>query len=113
MKTNLKSRPVYVSLKEHIRAHFLTCFLALLFVKIIDEKLEHKYSINQIITNLRKIQYTDINVGYMTSFKTNDCILSLIKEFNIECDYNAYTPIQMRKLINSSLNEKFATSIKM
>ena len=113
MKTNLKSRPVYVSLKEHIRAHFLTCFLALLFVKIIDEKLEHKYSINQIITSLRKIQYTDINVGYMTSFKTNDCILSLIKEFNIECDYNAYTPIQMRKLINSSLNEKFATSIKM
>ena len=111
MKTDLKSRPVYVSLEEHINAHFLTCFLALLFVRICDVKLDHKFPTREIITSLRKIQYTDIDVGYMASFKMTPCIQALINEFKIGCDYNSYTPSQMRKMINESKNEMFTTSI--
>jgi len=29
VKGMLETRPVYVSLKDHINAHFLTCFIAL------------------------------------------------------------------------------------
>lgn len=110
MKTDLSARPVYVSLEEHIKAHFLTCFLALLFVRITEAKLDYKYSTNQIITSLRKIQFTDIDVGYISSYKMTPCIQSLIDTFKIECDYNSYTPIQMRKVINSSKNESFTTT---
>lgn len=35
MKSDLYARPVFVSKNEHIRAHFLICFVALLVIRII------------------------------------------------------------------------------
>lgn len=39
MKTDLYARPVFVSKNEHIRAHFLICFVALLIVRIIQHRM--------------------------------------------------------------------------
>lgn len=36
MKTDFYARPVFVSKNEHIRAHFLICFVALLIIRIIQ-----------------------------------------------------------------------------
>ena len=42
MKTDLYARPVFVSRNEHIRAHFLICFVALLIVRIIQHRMGDK-----------------------------------------------------------------------
>jgi transposase len=42
MKTDLYARPVFVSKNEHIRAHFLLCFVALLIVRIIQHRMGKK-----------------------------------------------------------------------
>lgn len=42
MKTDLYARPVFVSTNEHIRAHFLICFVALLIIRIIQHRMEEK-----------------------------------------------------------------------
>ena len=39
MKSDLYARPVYVWTNEHIKAHFLICFAALLIVRIIQHKM--------------------------------------------------------------------------
>ena len=39
MKSELKSRPVYVSTEDSIEAHFLTCFLALLLMRLIQRQI--------------------------------------------------------------------------
>ena len=39
MKSDLYARPVFVSKNEHIRAHFLICFVALLIVRIIQYRM--------------------------------------------------------------------------
>ena len=39
-KNELEARPVYVWKKEHIEAHFLTCFIALTITRILEMKLE-------------------------------------------------------------------------
>ena len=36
MKSDLLARPVFVSTKEHIRAHFLICFVALLLIRLVQ-----------------------------------------------------------------------------
>ena len=41
-KSELEARPVYVWTKEHIEAHFLTCFVALTIARILENKLERK-----------------------------------------------------------------------
>ncbi len=55
-KTDLESRPVYVSLKNRIEAHFLTCFIALLVLRLLDKNLKGKHSPEQIISSLKKYQ---------------------------------------------------------
>jgi hypothetical protein len=39
MKSDLYARPVFVSRNEHIRAHFLICFVALLIVRILQHRM--------------------------------------------------------------------------
>jgi hypothetical protein len=39
MKSDLEARPVHVSTKEHIRAHFLICFVALLIVRLVQHAM--------------------------------------------------------------------------
>jgi transposase len=39
MKSDLYARPVFVSKNQHIRAHFLICFVALLVIRIIQYKM--------------------------------------------------------------------------
>lgn len=51
----LKTRPVYVSLQDHINAHFLICFIALTIIRILEMKIDRKYSAEQIIKSLRRI----------------------------------------------------------
>jgi transposase len=42
MKTDLYARPVFVSKNEHIRAHFLICFVALLLIRILQHRMGEK-----------------------------------------------------------------------
>ncbi len=42
MKSDLYARPVFVSTNEHIRAHFLICFVALLIIRIIQYHMREK-----------------------------------------------------------------------
>ena len=51
-KSDFESRPVYLSLKEHIDAHFLTCFISLVIIRILEYRLRWKYSVTEILRAL-------------------------------------------------------------
>jgi transposase len=51
----LETRPVYVSLQDHINAHFLTCFIALTIMRIIQKKTDRLYSAEKIVECLSRI----------------------------------------------------------
>lgn len=51
----LEARPVYVSLEDHINAHFLTCFIALTIIRILQKKTGKLYSAERIVDCLNKI----------------------------------------------------------
>ena len=63
-KSELDARPVYVSRNEHIEAHFLTCFIALVLSRILQYKLDRKYSVKQILESLSKCNCTNIQENY-------------------------------------------------
>ena len=51
----LETRPVYVSLQDHINAHFLTCFIALTILRIIQKKTGKLYSAEKVVECLNRI----------------------------------------------------------
>ena len=69
----VEARPVYLQRKERIEAHFLICFMALLIYRILEKKLDEKYTSNQIITTLREYKYLKIEgAGYIPEFERNE-----------------------------------------
>ena len=54
-KGTLDARPVYVSREDRISAHFLTCFIALVIIRLIQKKMDRRYSAEKIIECLNKI----------------------------------------------------------
>lgn len=63
-KSELEARPVYVWTDEHIEAHFLTCFVALTLSRILEMKLEHRYSTGRILESLSKSSCSLIQQNY-------------------------------------------------
>ena len=63
-KSDLEARPVFVSREDHIQAHFLTCFVALVIARILEQKTEHRYSITQLLESLGKAECTYIQQNY-------------------------------------------------
>ena len=56
MKSDLYARPVFVSKNEHIRAHFLICFVALLVVRILQHRMgEEALSAERIARALNQV----------------------------------------------------------
>lgn len=53
-KSDLETRPVYVSRHDHIQAHFLICFVALVIARLLAQCLGNKYSIPRIVESLNK-----------------------------------------------------------
>ena len=60
-KSVLETRPIYLRTEEHINAHFLTCFIALLIGRIVETRLARKYTIERVADTLRKIAATNIS----------------------------------------------------
>ena len=79
-KSELEARPVYVWTKEHIEAHFLTCFVALTIARILEHKLNHKYSSAKILESLSKSECMLLQQNYYC-FNYYDEVLKDIGEY--------------------------------
>ena len=55
-KSDLETRPVYLKNPEHIQAHFLICFTALVIARILEYRLGRKYGVSPILESLRKCE---------------------------------------------------------
>jgi transposase len=54
-KSELETRPVFVSRKDRIHAHFLICYISLVILRLIQKRLQGAYSTAVIIDALKNI----------------------------------------------------------
>lgn len=83
-KSDLEARPVYVSREEHIEAHFLTCFVALVIGRILEMKIEHKYSISRLLQSLKKAECCFAQQNYYLFNYCDDLLRDIGPLFNID-----------------------------
>lgn len=88
LKTDFDSGTVHLSREDRIKAHFLTCFISLLIYRILENKLDYKYTNTQIIDKLREMSvYEENGVGYSPSYVRNDLTDDLHEVFSFRTDY--------------------------
>lgn len=72
LKSDLEGRPVYVRLADRIEGHFLLCFVALLMTRMLEKKLEYKYSIRKIQEALKNGTCRKITSGIYSLNKQDE-----------------------------------------
>lgn len=101
-KTNLESRPVYLSRENRINAHFLTCFIALLILRLLCKRLEGKYAPEQVIKSLKKYQvcFLKDNVFRLTYY--DPIMQDLGNALNLTLNRRFLTTGGLRQLVANS-----------
>jgi transposase len=103
-KSDLESRPVFVSTEEHIKAHFLTCFIALVIARLLEYKLSGKYSITKIINSLKKCSCTNVDQNYYLFDYYDEVLHDIGLATNVDFSTKIRTLQQIKKNISETKN---------
>ncbi len=99
LKTDFDSGTVHLSREDRIKAHFLTCFISLLIYRILENKLNYKYTNNQIIEKLKEMEvYEEKGSGYSPAYVRNDLTDDLHKIFGFRTDYEIVSYENFKKI---------------
>lgn len=102
MKSEFKARPVYLRNDERINAHFLTCFLSLLILKIIEKKIGNEYSEEQILHTLRDMNVHRLrDLGYLSSYTRTELTDALHDSFGFRTDNEFISDKTMKKIFKT------------
>lgn len=108
MKTDFKARPVYLQTENHIRAHFITCFLALVIYRVLEKKLNEAYTCEEIITTMRNMSMSrpGDKLGYIPAYTRTDLTDALHETVGFRTDYEIISDVNMRKALRESKKKK-------
>ena len=99
LKTDFNSGTVYLSREDRIKSHFLTCFISLLIYRILENKLDYKYTNTNIIDKLREMEvYEEKGSGYSPAYIRNELTDDLHKTFGFRTDYEIVSYENFKKI---------------
>ena len=108
MKSDFDGRPVFVSREDRIRAHFLTCYLAFMIFRIIEQKLNKgdvRYTDPEILRTLRDYEAIDAESFYVGAME-GKAVRALESTFGLVGSMTAFSKAQFRRLVARSKKEK-------
>ena len=105
-KTEMEARPVYLKRDDRIKAHFLTCFLALLIYRYLEKKVNRggmHFTSREILGTLRDMNFLCINgEGYIPTYTRTDLTNHLHGSAGFRTDTQIVTKKAMRSIIAST-----------
>lgn len=103
MKTDFEARPVYLNREDRIKAHFLTCFLALLHFRLLKRSLKDTYTTEQLLQTLRNIKFADVEEqGFMPVYERQKITDDLHEVCGFRSDYEFITKRNMKGIQKKS-----------
>ena len=105
-KSELEARPVYVWTRDHIEAHFLTCFVALTIARILEMKLERKYSIGKLLDTLSRSQCSQLQQNYYVFDYYDDILKDIGKAMDIDFAKRIRTLGEIKKVLAYTKKQK-------
>ena len=101
MKEEFDSNNVYLSREDRIRAHFLICYLALFEYRLLERKLDDKYTMYEIIDCLRDMDVLETKGdGYFPDYTRTDLTDDLHRIFGIDTDTEIITYKKMKEILS-------------
>lgn len=103
MKTDFSARPVNVRREDRIKAHFLTCFLALLVYRLLKKRLKEQYTCEEILDTLEGMNFADIEEqGYIPLYSRETITDDLHEVCGFRTDYQFISKRKMKAIQKQS-----------
>ena len=103
MKTDFNARPIYVSREDRIRAHFLTCFLALLVFRLLKREVKSSCTTCQLLEVLRGMEFADVQEqGFTPVYERTLLTDGLHEACGFRTDYEFITKRKMKEIEKKS-----------
>jgi len=104
MKHDFLARPVELSREDRIKAHFMTCFISLLIYRILEKKLNYKYTTSQILTTLKNMTMLEHKgIGYEPEYERTILTDDLHDIFKFNTDFEIISYKKMKKIFHTIL----------
>ena len=104
MKSEFKSRPIYLSRDDRIKAHFTTCFLALIIYRYLEKKIEEKYTVCEVIDTIRDMNFLKDDDDFIPNYTRTDITDLLHEKFDFRTDYEILTTKYFKKILKKTKN---------
>ena len=99
MKSDFLARPINLSREDRIKAHFMTCFISLFIYRLLEKKLNYKYTTSQILDTLRNMNVLEAKGdGYIPEYIRTDLTDDLHELFGFRTDYEINTYKDLKKI---------------
>jgi len=99
MKYEFKARPVHLSRDDRIKAHFTTCFLALVVYRCLEKYLGEKFTCHEITDGLRDMNFYHIPTeGYIPTYTRTDFTDALHESFGFRTDTEIVSNREMKNI---------------
>lgn len=107
LKSEMRTRPVFLQKDERIKAHFLVCFLSLLTYRLIENKIDQSATCCEIIQTLRDMRMLECtHEGYIPTYTRTDLTDKLHSVFGIRTDTEIVTLQKMKKILKQVKKHK-------
>lgn len=105
MKSDFLARPVNLSREDRIKAHFMTCFISLFIYRLLEKKLNNKYTSSELLSTLRNMNVLETKGdGYIPEYIRTNITDDLHEIFNFRTDYEINTYKDFKKIFNQIKN---------
>ena len=103
MKSDFLARPINLSREDRIKAHFMTCFISLFIYRLLEKKLDYKYTTSQILDTLRNMNMLENKGdGYFPEYIRTNLTDDLHELFGFRTDYEINTYKDFKKIFEHS-----------
>ena len=103
MKHEFKARPAFLQRDERIQAHFMTCFLALIVHRYLENRTENRYTAESLIRQLRDMDMVKLEgYGYTPSYNRTELTDLLHQEFGFDTSKELIPIAKMRNICKNS-----------
>ncbi len=104
MKSDFLARPVNLSREDRIKAHFMTCFISLFIYRLLEKKLDYKYTTSQILNTLRNMNMIEQKgLGFEPEYERTIITDDLHDLFKFNTDLEIVSYKKMKKIFNTKL----------
>lgn len=101
-KTQLKTRPTYVWSEGGIEGHFLTCFLSLLILRVLQMKTKGQYSVEKMVRSLSKSNVDYLSLNYYKAVYYDEILNCIDQNVGTNLKQKYMTLKEIKKMISDT-----------